>query len=238
MNAWLKLGVPLLLGGCAAAINWQVLQSELTPYSFVKVTKHMKPGDLFKENQLAELVIRSKDGADSLQATAVPWKQRSRLYDMPCVRELEKNDIVLGRDAPSRFKVIQGLEKGERALQLNLDEVKYEPALLLVGGQISFVAEREGPLVDPLPGSPGGKTLAPNGPIVLGPFRILSIGRRVTPDAEGDADAAAARVISVGVKVEVQSNGAEVLEEKASRLLRAMSGGPKGIRIMLYPYKE
>jgi hypothetical protein len=244
MNPWLKLGVPLLLGCGAAVINWQVLQSELEPHYFVKVTKEMKPGDLFKKDTLEKVTIRNADGAGSLDSVAVAWKEHYLLFDTPCVRELKANDIVFQRDAPSRFKVIQGLEKNERALLLSLDEVKYEPALLMVGTRISFVCDKDS-LAAPGPTTGGTSPklgLGSGGSVVLGPFRILSVGRRVTPESESDAsDSAAARVISIAVKTEMK-NGVEVLEDNAERVQRALGGaggGPKpAVRIMLYPYKD
>ena len=74
--------------------------------------------------------------------------------------------------------------------------------------------------------------------------RIVSIGRRVNPQAEADNnEASGTRVISVAVSTETRDDGTEVLDAQANRLLQAAAFQPgsrkSGIEaLVLYPAKN
>jgi hypothetical protein len=237
MNVWIKLGLPLLLGAIAAGINWVVLDSELKPYEFVRVSQDIKPGDVFKKDRLERFTLRSSEGAGSLEATVVKWSERAMLINVPCVRELHKGDLVLWRDAPAARKEVT-LKTNERALQINLEHVKYEPSLLLVGNQIGFVIDRDADRPAPSTSSPG--TLVLNKPrtyVVEGPFRIVSVGRRVSAQAEGDpGDLAAAKVVTIAVKT-IPGEVNEALDDQANRVIQARRNNSIE-SIVLYPAKD
>lgn len=97
MSRWLKLGIPVGLGILAMFLNWMAGMSSLEPSYFVRINTDMRPGDKFSEENLSVLELRGPTG--TLQATAIPWKDRSVLFNRECARELKKGDILFWRDA-------------------------------------------------------------------------------------------------------------------------------------------
>jgi hypothetical protein len=232
MNGWwMKIGLPVGLGIVAACINWAAVQSDLAAEDYIVVSKDLKAGDLFTPDVLQKLTIRRNEG--SLKDTAIPYSDIAMLYNSPCGRNLKKGDLVFLRDAPmSRRDVF--LKKDERAYQIDLENIKYEAGLLIVGNQIGFVIplDRYGKVFVPPTYGALKSDMTDSSYHIDGPFRIVSVGMRV--NAYGDAadghQPAGSRIISIAVKPSPDGK----LDETTSRVIEArQKNAIQGI--ILYP---
>ncbi len=217
MGTMMRFGVPIVLGLIAMGINWMVLESKLVATDYVVVIGKIKAGQPFKRENLRKFPLRGIDG--SLKGTALRYDQISMIQDTPCARDLMEGDLVLLRDSPATRKDVY-LQPDERSLQIDLDSVKYEPELLVVGAEIGFVYAQLPVKTEATP--PGGATPPPSSaadlkPFIEGPFRIVAIGRRVNLHAEGfQNEHSGQRIISIAIKTEP----GEKLDLKTARLLQ------------------
>jgi hypothetical protein len=216
MNNWVKVGIPIVLGLVAAGINWTVLQSDIAPVDYVVLTRDVKAGEAFSPDNVEKLSLRRTEG--TLTGTAVPYKDRETLFGMPCGRDLRKGDLVLWRDAVSARREL-ALRKGEAGLSIDLEGLKVEPGLLVVGNEIGFVIARDSAgrvegaeVVGTSPSVPSARRYYTDGP-----YRVLSVGRRVSSQTDPDRGDGDNQTITVAVPMRT----GEEAEEKLRRLVEA-----------------
>lgn len=262
-----KFLVSLLVGLIAAGANWWVLNLKLKPDlpDFVRFSRPVKEGELLKE-EVFELVELEVPDSSSL----LPYKDRAFLYGLPAPRAFVKGDLLLRRDLSVGMSL--PLEAGEVALNVGLDRVAFEPALLRVGAMLGFALlpppAPELPPAIPAPGfsDPALVGAVPPMPVstdpmaiptplpadilapapaptrtpsqatpqlgLLGPFRLVSVGRRlsegtVDPDVRGRQ---VNKVITVAVRLKEDGT----LDERSQQLIMA-STSERIATILLYP---
>jgi hypothetical protein len=157
-----------------------------------------------------------KGDARYVTRAAVPWRDRSALFDRPVGRALKQGDMVFWRDAvPPPVEL--DLHEGELALHFSLEGISVSlPRLLKVGDVVGFYVPVERAPPDPKDKSaPKGQA----GQEYLGPFRVLSIGSRVSREGGEKAELPGAdREITLAVKVQ---DDRKTLDAAAARLLAA-----------------
>jgi hypothetical protein len=171
MKHLVKLLLPLGLGIVAGVAHFLVLARVVARERFVVVTVDMAEGQSFQDSDLGSVPLSGNLG--SLQTAAVPEKERSILPGRRTNRPLKAGDLVFFRDVVTPAPVLD-LHPGEQALPLAPERVAYEPTHIQVGQDIWFI------IAGPAAAAPGGG--APGGGrserTVVGPFRVLAVGRR------------------------------------------------------------
>jgi hypothetical protein len=224
MSGWLKLAIPVGLGLAAMYLNYTAGTTRQEPSYFVQLGGDLKTGDKFTEDNMVMLVIRG--ASENLKAAAIPWKDRSVLLNRECSRDLKKGDIVFWRDAtPPPEEITIG--PGEVAFHLSLGQISSSlPSLLKVGDEIGFFLAPEKVAAPTDPKSPKPATKQPAEFEYIGPFRILSIGTKVSPEANpGAGSGSDNRELTLAVKLQGDS---KKLEPKAARLVEALMATQRG----------
>ena len=99
MNHWQKIALPAALGLCAAALNWQSINSKLTPHVYASLTKNVQAGQTFCESEkevdaLFTPVYLRHDGSESLDASLIPWDMRHQLVGRFSERDIKANTLL------------------------------------------------------------------------------------------------------------------------------------------------
>jgi hypothetical protein len=214
MSIWLKLLIPVLLGGGAATCNYFLMFTYTNPKKFVSAKEDINSGDeLLSKLEVVDIPGR----AQVLLKCAVTGDDYLSLLDgRRAARSLKKGDLLLWQD------VVQPVElkpaPNEDALTLSLEGVAVIPQLLLVGQQITFVVKPAG---DDVVVGPGSKPAGPREPELIGPFRLLSVGsrlNRVSADSErGDSSG---RTITVAIP----ATSEKFVDATTGRLLKSIIG--------------
>jgi hypothetical protein len=199
---------------------------------------------------MTKLTIVKQD-FDELKKTLVPWEERAALIGVPVRRKLQQGDLVFWQDV--RFVSADFLPADDEVpLHVPLKGIDYEPSLLKVGNQVGIVV----PVAPPADSSkePVGDPLTQQLAAQfeeLGPFRILSVGRRTLSspgESEGNAQTGAENVLTLAVKLDPPKAGAPgevsksgrrgTLPEAARKLLAAQgierSDGRNIVAMVLY----
>lgn len=238
MPNWMKLGIPIGLGVLAALLNYAGRSAEMAPVGYVRVNQELGVGKEFKEDHLERIDLPKNLG--SLEKTAIPWRDRAVLYGRPSPRDLKKGDLVLWRDATPPAPGL-ALEEGEVALHLSLEGISSSlPSIVKVGDRIGFYLPRRFTLD---PKNPPEKEPAekPSPLEYVGPFRVLSIGKRVSADIPvktGAFSAAEEREITLAIK---PLDGMARPDEITTRLLTARMSRQETLAsgaIVIIPHKK
>jgi hypothetical protein len=177
MPTWMKLAIPIGLGVLAALLNYMGRSAETAPVSYVRLNQDLDLGVEFKEEFLERVDLPKNLG--TLEQSAIPYKDRAVLYQRPNPRKLKKGDILLWRDATPPDPGL-ALREGEVALHLSLEGLSASlPAIIKIGDEIGFYLPKQVTTA-----SPKDKEPASSQPSMeyVGPFRVLSIGKRVASD--------------------------------------------------------
>jgi len=217
MKSWIGLGAALALGVAAGGLNWWVLHGEAASRSFVTARGAIDAGRVFTEDDLTPIELRGD--LEGLANSAVPFEERAVLLGRPAARDLREGEMVLWSDAVSSPPTELFTEDGEEALPVSLDDVSIVPKLLKVGQEVGFLitvpqpqeARRDESAVDELSIE------------YVGPFRILSVGERLGPEAPGGRSSRGTdeRVITVAIRREGRA-GANVLKDDSRKLVEAI----------------
>jgi hypothetical protein len=234
MSFLLKLTIPVGLGLAAGAMNYAVVSAQVRPYPYVVVRKHLLPGEVLPAEALDRLEVPGD--RERQKRTMVPFEEASTLVGTVCQRELRPGDVVLFQDV-TPLEYVPKMGRDERALPVSLAGVTVEPTLLRPGLLVDFVVvpprPRDGRIADDKD-EPDASTAI----TTVGPFRILSIGRRVENKPTGD-DAkqrgAPANERNILVPLKVLADGH--LDENSTRLNEAVASG-RIRNILLRPSKE
>jgi len=165
MNA-IKIFIVLGLAIGAATANYFYLNSTELPQpgSFVRVNGRIAEGSKLTEALFEEVKIAgTKEDLDELAKTALPYKDRTVLYDQLAPREFMPKDLLLWRDS-TRVKA----KINEPVLHISLEGVEVSISQLKVGDLIVFKTPKSFIQNDPDRFSYD----------TVGPFRIVSIGEQ------------------------------------------------------------
>jgi hypothetical protein len=225
MSKWVKITIPLALGLGAMYLNYQAGTSRAQPTYYVMVNRDHKAGEKFTEDSVTSLVLYG--ARTDLKDTAIPFLDRASLFNQVCGRDLKKGDIVFWRDAappPAQLSV----REGEVAFHISLSGISASlPELVKVGDEIGFYLDPRAKL----PGSASASIAAPPASAApasfeyVGPFRILSIGQRISADDLNQPGVFSNREITLAVR---QQGGGKELDEKTTRLLQAQLASRAG----------
>jgi hypothetical protein len=211
MNHWTRLALPLGLGLLAAVLNWTAVRMQIEPRAFVRVCRNLAVGEVITANDLSVVQLAGDLGA--LPDTAIPWEERSILYQWRTSRDLKRGDVVLRRDiCPPKAEF--DLRPGERAVPIMLSSAIYVPDFLNVGDDVSFAVETD-----------EGKVES------LGPFRILAIGKQLLRE-EVESDREHNRYQHILTLPAQFSPETGQPDEIASRLIKACGGGRGRERVL------
>jgi hypothetical protein len=231
-----KFLLPALLGGLAAFLNWSAVNSQLNPprTELTRVLRSMKVGETFQDADLQSIIFVGDVG--SLKSSAIPFEEKSVLSGRVVPRDLAKGDLVLWRDAtppPSVLKV----EPGEKILPVSLAGVNVEPKLLGVGLQIGFLIS--GPTQAVVPGGARrAATPAADDTLYVGPFRLLSIGSRLSADEIPRGGQGDERLVTVAIRLDSAGRPAGPAQQLVHAIDRGQNQGRRIVAIVLDPPGE
>jgi hypothetical protein len=226
MNNWLRLGIPVVLGLVAAGVNYTVMQHQVEPLKFLSVTRDVEPGETLAPEDLAEVTVSGE--VATLAKAAIQAQDRSLLMQRTVARRLKRNDLLLYSDVtnPAELK----LEPGEASLGVSLGDVAIVPRLLLVGEEIGFLVNMRGTAVEPAATAGDGDPPPAGGPraadvTYLGPFRLLSVGERISRVQTEKVTSGNDRDICIAVPLSKETGQ---MSDTARRLVSAMAGNESG----------
>jgi hypothetical protein len=238
----MKLLVPIGLGVIAGLVNYAAMQQKLQPVTFVAASRDLRVGDSLSDSDWQALTL-SGDVA-SMKSSAVLWEDRKVLWKKKAGRSLRKGDMFFLSDALQAIELQPG--DGEVAMAISLDRIPYVPRFLLVGEKIGFLIEQsKNEAANPPANPPAGTPAAPREtePAYVGPFRLLSVGERLSrtqPDDAGTAvDTSGRGLIYVGIRLDEST---KQLDEASRRLVLAqvpdMTGRQKILGIVLHGNRQ
>jgi hypothetical protein len=166
----------------AAVINMMVLQARTNTVTFIQASRDVKLGELFTMDDLAQLPIPGTQAA-LLKNTAIPFENIGVLVGQPALRDFMVGDIVFFRDFDLQGETLQ-LRHGEVAQQVTLTGVEVPTSTLNIGNELYFFVQMD----------PEAETER------IGPFRLVSVGDRVSNSIDPTDSSGAAKVITVAVK--------------------------------------
>ncbi len=219
-----KLSLAAACGIAAGLLNWIWMKSQThESFNAVKVVAKIQQGDALKQEDFEQMILPI-ESAKSLQASLVQFDDLAVLLDRKAARNLNPGDVVFWQDMQSQKKELAISGKDEVALHISLDGLSYEPELLMVGNEVGFVVSEntssQGPAAIPSPTHPSGSFSN------IGPFRIVSVGSRLSEDTENVDERSTGQVLSVAAKVRPDGS----FDESARRLLAANTPDVDGRR--------
>jgi hypothetical protein len=182
MNYTTRLLIPVGLAIAAAVANYLSMTAGTRPTAFVQATRDLKSGESFADSNLGKLDLPA--AFHDLRATAIPYEHVGVLYGQPAPRDFRKGDIIFWRDSPESGPQIH-LGPDEDVVPISLEHVEVVPALLRIGSEVSFRFKRLDDQAEP---------------DWIGPFRIVSIGNRLSEEKESASAYGTSKTISVAVK--------------------------------------
>ncbi len=188
--------VPAAFGVAAALLSFIAMSQKTRPIAYAAVAKPMKAGvDVFAKESFEEVLL-----VEDIKAF-VPKSEQASLYGLVAPRDFEQGDILLRRDivpAP-----ILGATKGSVAINVPISGVQFEPRLLRNGSNVGFVIPKDVDLT---------QEDAVGGYRIIGPFRVLSVGRRVSSEndlAAIESERSESRVETISIEIpegQIQGN--------------------------------
>jgi hypothetical protein len=201
--------LPVILGIAAAGINYAVLNLRLSPRMYVQAASKLKRGtDIFDTDNVKKVEL-----AVDIPA-ALPWEDHKVLFSLPVSRDLQPGDLILRSDIVLPEEELK-LNPGEVALNISLEGVRFESNLLQVGRKVGFAISE---VTVPRDGGPRTVTVGERFDAV-GPFRIVSVGARISRQPLADSVQDRSGVTTVSVATAQLADGR--VDDKASRLLQA-----------------
>jgi len=251
------------LGIVGALFNFAYLASKSSKeefIGFVGIRTNLQQGERLRADAIEEVLIPARVAA-SLKNYAVLWSARDAEVDKRVSRNLPAGSLLLLQDMrapPAELDFGKNLPPGveERAWFVPVDLRRMVPSLIQPGDLVTFVAPsaeagmpRRAPpkpnpnpadhsdraKVEPIPSGDSAATPPPDGELeMIGPFRVLSLGNRLTaPEVLQAAQIPQTQegVMTIAVRLE---NGR--LELQAQRLLRLLEvNRSQPLVVMLHP---
>lgn len=251
------------LGIVGALLNFAYLANKSAKeelIGFVGIRSAVQQGERLRADAIEEVLIPARV-AGNLKNYAVLWSARDAEVDKRVSRHLPAGSLLLVQDMrspPAELDFGKNLPPGveERAWFVPVDLRRMVPSLVQPGDLVTFVAaaaeaglpRRAAPKPNPGgAGNPGGSSPEPvpsadsasippgEGEVdLIGPFRVLSLGNRLTaPEVLQAAQIPQTQegVMTIAVRLE---NGR--LEAQAQRLLRLLEvNRAQPLVVMLHP---
>ncbi|MCR4414406.1 MAG: hypothetical protein NUV77_18460 [Thermoguttaceae bacterium] len=252
------------LGVAAALFNFAYLANksgkvELT--SFVGVKTNLQRGERLRQDALEEVRVPSSV-AGNLKDYAVLWSARNAEVDKRVWRAIPAGSLLMRQDLkapPPELVFGQDPKPGvdERAIGVPIDPRKIVPSLIQPGDLVTFVAStsavaqprRAPPAPEaskadragesgkvepvPMPGSPD-PAASPGDLEMIGPFKVLSLGNRLTaPDILQSAQVPQVQESVMMILVRIENGRFEPEAEKLLKLLEVNRSQP--LVVMLHP---
>lgn len=250
------------LGVVGALFNFAYLANKSAKeelIGFVGIRSNLQQGERLRADAIEEVLIPARVAAN-LKNYAVLWSARDAEVDKRVSRNLPAGSLLLLQDMrapPAELDFGKNLPPGveERAWFVPVDLRRMVPSLIQPGDLVTFVAasaeaggpRRAPPKPNPASGDPPGHApveptpsadaaaAPPNGELeMIGPFRVLSLGNRLTaPEVLQAAQIPQTQegVMTIAVRLE---NGR--LETQAQRLLRLLEiSRSQPLVVMLHP---
>jgi hypothetical protein len=217
MKTLMKLAVPLGLGIVATVLNFMAGQSAKAPVAFLVAGTDITAGSAFTTDNTQKVELPN-DQAGTLKGVVVPASERAVVLGRICPRNLKKGDVIFYRDV-SPTEPDLDLRKDEELYFLSLEGLVTNslPALLKVGDEIGF-------WVYPRPAAEGGKA-AKADPEYVGPFRVVSLGKRITRDGVDKGGQGSGDMREIGFAIKT-SGDHKKLDENIKRLSEARAATP------------
>jgi len=243
------LVVAAILGGLAVVLNYIYLHNktkDVKSETFLGIADDVtiKKGDKFKDSHFTAVNIPITQNARELKDFVYTYAEKNTLLTIETTRRYSPGDLVYRSDFRTEPDEL-ALEEGQRLIWVPVNSQSFVPDLVDPGDQISFIFPK--PLVAaarppslppndtgiPAPAGAPATSRSDGEMIVLGPFTVGSLGRRL-----GSVNTANrgrnAQERQVGVVV--QSEGTNQLEREAMRLLEFInSGSVRSVSVMLHP---
>ncbi len=251
------------LGIVGALFNFAYLANKSTKeelVGFVGIRTNLQRGERLRADAIEEVLIPARL-AGNLKNYAVLWSARDAEVDKRVSRNLPAGSLLLlddMRSPPAELDFGKNLPPGveERAWFVPVDLRRMVPALVHPGDLVTFVApsveagtphlaaakpargkgeNQGGNPLEPIPSAESATAAVPEGELeMIGPFRVLSLGNRLTaPEVLQAAQIPQTQegVMTIAVRLE---NGR--LEPQAQRLLRLLEvNRSQPLVVMLHP---
>lgn len=228
MNPFFKLAIPIVLGLTAAGVNWLFMREKPVPQYYARMRADLNRGDPFKDGLLERFPVDS-EYVTYMPKTAVPYEQRETLFGREATRDLKKGDMILWQDS-SHPGWEFNLQENEKALPISLEGISSVPKLLRVNDYISF-------LVAQGPEKPKGNTQPDVKVELVGPFRVLSVGDRVSRDSQErktEGRVTDERMITVAVRID----DPQKIDDKIRKVVTARGFDRRLVGLVLSPIKK
>ncbi len=223
-----RLLLPIGLAVAAGVGHYIVLTQAVIPRRFIAAADDLAEGQPLLETSLRTVAISGD--LDALRVAAVPAEQMKAVDGRKTARALRKGDLVLYRDLAPPPPILD-LADGEKGLPVSLEGVTVEPSLLVVGQKIGFLIAGSRGIGDPV----ASKAASGTNTTYVGPFRLVSVGRRLrASESPGDAQKLAvgdSRTITIAVRLEGDDGVPERrrLVEQSSKLFESIGVGQGGM---------
>ncbi len=195
MNSSFRYLLPAALFLAFAFAHSEATNSSLETLKVVKVREDVPRGTPLEQEMLAAEEIQIDLSNSSIVKSLFNYEYREvEVVGRTLTRDLSTGDLLTAADLLPAAGDLLELEDGEVGLQIVLDSVQFIPAYLQVGASVGFVVRARGnelARLSELTGveEPDSSSAARDSePVLIGPFRLLAIGRRSLPQLDAGAD--------------------------------------------------
>jgi hypothetical protein len=177
MKNWIRLLIPVGLGGLAFALNAWIMAQRLTPERFVRVTSDVPCGEPLELASLAPVEMFGDLG--SMREVLIPWDDRALVIGATLRQSVLAGDPVLRidveyEDPGSPFvESVPGI--GEEELTIPIRELNLTSERLTPGQMVKVIVS---PLGQPAAAEGSGDEVRlSRSQQILGPFRIIRVSQ-------------------------------------------------------------
>ncbi len=250
------------LGMAGALFNYAYLvqkSTELDMVYFIGIKDEvtLNSGEKLTEEHLVPVGIPEKT-VGNLKDFAYLWEAVSSVVGRPVYRTLTGGSLLLRDDIKTPPpKVV--LEKNERLVWVSVSSSNFVPSLISPGDEVDFAILYGGPTPAYMADSPASgesaseegsesssakpapSSMFPRGKarqVIIGPFKILTLGNRLSsPEVWQAWGKQASNENVIGISVRVDETGQ--LEPKAQTLLSLLhESGFRNVIVMLHPREQ
>ena len=226
--------IAVVLGLLGAALNFVYIESKTSEadtvmFVGIKADVAVPRGERFEATDFVDVPIPRKH-AETLMDFAFTADAKASLVGMQPRRAFEGGELVLRTDMLTPPTELQFDESaGEGAIWIRVDQKNLESTLVHPGNMISFVFVNP---ADRLPGVGSDQGGGSNERVeTIGPFKVLSVGRRLT----ATPPIGSATGTTLGILV--QKEGAQ-FDANTMKLLARIDGDQRPFRITLVSAKK
>lgn len=232
------LVIAAALGITGGVCNWLYISQQADQYERVSLLAikrdvQLEIGDRFKESHFMKVDV-PKLRLGNLESTAVLWKDRAGVVNLPATRNYTGGaEILMVQDlqTPAKEDLNKKIGPDERIMWLPVDSRTFNPQHVNPGDQVSFRIPAL--LAQPVPASaPDG-----GGDEIIGPFRILALGnRKGRREIHRAAGLKSGSENVIAISVEIRANQLAPKAQRISAILQRTNF--KGVQVLLHPASE